>query len=264
LITPPLELEQTYKGVLLKATVLKNGTVSYGEKTYTSPSAAAGMARKIVVGAPAGRAYPKTNGWIFWKYRDRETGDMRKLDYLRCVHQICKTVFRAHLVTAEGDGEAAKVAEEVRSSEPARVAASTNGNEQQDLQRQPVNGASQSFETVNMGREELKQAALKLTEELTNFGERWDRATKEMESLPFPETGDDEQQYMRELEVLEHFQAEFQTKYRPAAVAIKDSILKQVPARKRKALRAMDFEGVDGSDPVDNAVNNLSKLAEML
>lgn len=33
--------------------------------------------------APEGRAYPQTNGWTFWQYRDGETGLLCYVDELR-------------------------------------------------------------------------------------------------------------------------------------------------------------------------------------
>ena len=41
------------------------------------------MARKSVIGAPAGRPYPQTNGWTFWMYSDGDSGDLREIDLLR-------------------------------------------------------------------------------------------------------------------------------------------------------------------------------------
>jgi hypothetical protein len=58
------------------------GKVVFDEGAYDSLSAAAGMARRSVVGAPADRPYPQTNGWQFWQYRD-EHGELWQLDQLR-------------------------------------------------------------------------------------------------------------------------------------------------------------------------------------
>jgi uncharacterized protein (TIGR02246 family) len=44
---------------------------------------AASFARKSILGAPEGRKYPQTNGWVFWKYHDRETGNLGEIDVLR-------------------------------------------------------------------------------------------------------------------------------------------------------------------------------------
>lgn len=82
-IRPPLQLQRSYKGVLLEATIDPDGRVSCQGVRYESLSTAAGMARKSVVGAPEGRAYPQTNGWTFWRYLDSETGSLRQVDYLR-------------------------------------------------------------------------------------------------------------------------------------------------------------------------------------
>jgi hypothetical protein len=83
-IHPPLELEVTYKKAHLSAAVRSDGTILFDGKTYTSLSVAGGMARNSVSGLPRdGRSYYETNGWIFWKYQDSETGKLKKIDRLR-------------------------------------------------------------------------------------------------------------------------------------------------------------------------------------
>lgn len=72
-----------YKGVHLEALVEANGRVRFAEESYDSLSMAGGMARKSVSGAPPGRAYPPTNGWTFWLYRDRASGELHPVDELR-------------------------------------------------------------------------------------------------------------------------------------------------------------------------------------
>ncbi|MCL6546555.1 MAG: type I restriction enzyme HsdR N-terminal domain-containing protein [Bryobacteraceae bacterium] len=83
LVRPPLELERDYKGVHLVAIIQQNGKVEFAGEQYDSLSTAAGMARKTVIGSPPDRPYPQTNGWTFWQYRDRETGELRQMDHLR-------------------------------------------------------------------------------------------------------------------------------------------------------------------------------------
>jgi len=82
-VKAPLELERTYKGVKLTATMEQGGAVTFGGASYDSLSTAGGMARKSVIGAPEGRPYPQTNGWIFWQFKDPKTGDLRDMDSLR-------------------------------------------------------------------------------------------------------------------------------------------------------------------------------------
>jgi Restriction Enzyme Adenine Methylase Associated len=67
----------------LTALVRPDGKVDFDGQAYDSLSTAAGMARKSVVGAPAGRPYPQTNGWTFWMYSDGDSGKLREIDYLR-------------------------------------------------------------------------------------------------------------------------------------------------------------------------------------
>jgi RAMA domain-containing protein len=83
LIEPPLKLEKQYKGRHLEAEIQPDGTIVFDGETYRSLSLAAAFARKSIIGAPEGRKYPQTNGWVFWKYRDRETGTLEEIDLLR-------------------------------------------------------------------------------------------------------------------------------------------------------------------------------------
>jgi len=78
----PLYLETTYKGHTLTARCEIDGTVTWNGVPYDSLSTAAGMARRSIVGAPPGRAYPQTNGWTFWHVR-RSDGRLSILDELR-------------------------------------------------------------------------------------------------------------------------------------------------------------------------------------
>jgi len=82
LIEPPLDLRRPYKGRELSARIERDGRVSFDGDTYNSVSVAAAMARKSVIGAAPGRKYPQTNGWTFWRFRDRD-GALRELSVLR-------------------------------------------------------------------------------------------------------------------------------------------------------------------------------------
>lgn len=83
LVKTPLELERRYKKTHLKATIQADGKVIFDGEPYNSLSIAAAMARKSVIGSPPGRKYPQTNGWIFWQYRNQETGRLEEIDTLR-------------------------------------------------------------------------------------------------------------------------------------------------------------------------------------
>ena len=83
LIQTPLHLEKKYKGVHLKGVIQNDGTVTFNGEAYDSLSMAGAMARKSVIGVPAGRRYPPTNGWIFWTFRDPQTGKLLEIDALR-------------------------------------------------------------------------------------------------------------------------------------------------------------------------------------
>ncbi len=81
----PLDIETAYKGHQLAARIESNGNVVWNGTTFDSLSMAGGMARKSIVGAPPGREYPPTNGWIFWRFRDAD-GRLAFLDVLRERH----------------------------------------------------------------------------------------------------------------------------------------------------------------------------------
>jgi hypothetical protein len=82
-VDPPLQLEATYKGVRLSATVDASGFVVFEGKPHGSPSAAGGAAKGSVLGSPADSPMPATDGWWFWQYEDPETGSLRYVDELR-------------------------------------------------------------------------------------------------------------------------------------------------------------------------------------
>jgi hypothetical protein len=83
LVEPPLKLEKIYKGAHLEAEIQPDGTIVFDGDSYRSLSLAASYARKTIIGAPEGRKYPQTNGWVFWKYHDRESGRLEEVDVLR-------------------------------------------------------------------------------------------------------------------------------------------------------------------------------------
>jgi predicted type IV restriction endonuclease len=83
LLKTPLELERTYKGVRLIASISPNGTISFGGETCATLSAAGGVARKSVLNTSPQEPPPATNGWTFWQFRDPKTGNLRDADSLR-------------------------------------------------------------------------------------------------------------------------------------------------------------------------------------
>lgn len=78
LVEPPLEIEHDYKGVHLVAVIQQGGKIEFAGKQYDSLSTAGGVARKTVTGK-----HMQTGGWTFWRYRDRKSGELREIDYLR-------------------------------------------------------------------------------------------------------------------------------------------------------------------------------------
>jgi hypothetical protein len=65
-------LRAKYKAKWLKASVRKNGLISFGGKIFTSPSLAGQAARKGM----------RCNGWKFWSY-EQSPGDWVLLETLR-------------------------------------------------------------------------------------------------------------------------------------------------------------------------------------
>lgn len=70
-VLPRRRLRATYKGKNLKASVRKNGSIRFKNRTFNSPSLAAVAA--------TGRA---KNGWMLWRF-ERAPGDWVPLDELR-------------------------------------------------------------------------------------------------------------------------------------------------------------------------------------
>lgn len=64
-------IRRRYKGQLYKATVRKTGKISFRNRVYTTPSAAAVAVTKR-----------PTNGWSFWRYKSNE-GEWVKLNRLK-------------------------------------------------------------------------------------------------------------------------------------------------------------------------------------
>jgi len=84
MLTTPLHLQKKYKGKLLEAEIIQDGSVIFDGKSYDSLSTSAGMARNTVIGVPPdGRPLHQTNGWIFWQFQDADTGKLEFLDVLR-------------------------------------------------------------------------------------------------------------------------------------------------------------------------------------
>lgn len=70
-VTSRFAITRTYKGKNYKASVLADGTIMMGSKTFNSPS----MAGRAVTGLAC-------DGWYFWKIKDAE-GNWVPLDVLR-------------------------------------------------------------------------------------------------------------------------------------------------------------------------------------
>jgi hypothetical protein len=80
----PAELVANYKGKELHATIKHDGSIMFRGSEYPSPSAAAIMAQRLVLGIKSQGGYkPATNGWVFWRVHDIETGEQVQLSELR-------------------------------------------------------------------------------------------------------------------------------------------------------------------------------------
>lgn len=69
-LKPPLRLFRKYKGQVVEAQLLANGTVEFGKRVFPSCSTAGEEARAAVTGRRM-----NTNGWSFWRFTD---GDGKK------------------------------------------------------------------------------------------------------------------------------------------------------------------------------------------
>ncbi len=63
MLLPPLKLFRKYKGKVLEASLLPDGSVEFGQERYRTCSTAAEVARSTVTGRKM-----NTNGWDFWQY----------------------------------------------------------------------------------------------------------------------------------------------------------------------------------------------------
>ena len=80
IVVPPIEIEVTFKGHRLTATIADDGLIYFDGATYGSPSHAGGLAKNRVNGLPRdGSAYWPTSGWTFWQYRNTTTGDLEPI-----------------------------------------------------------------------------------------------------------------------------------------------------------------------------------------
>jgi predicted type IV restriction endonuclease len=75
LLSPPLRLFRKYKGQIMEATLLQDGSVEMRGTRYPSCSTAAEIARSFVTGQKM-----HTNGWDFWQYLDERGRAARLLD----------------------------------------------------------------------------------------------------------------------------------------------------------------------------------------
>jgi hypothetical protein len=95
LVEPPVKLERIYKGAHLEAEIQPDGTIVFDGETYRPLSLAASYARKSIIGAPEGRKYPQTNGWVFWKYHDpRNVSEPHKI--LSGKRKEARSIHRTH------------------------------------------------------------------------------------------------------------------------------------------------------------------------
>lgn len=76
----PLDLHATYRDQRAEARIERDGSITFGGRSFRSPSLAASAARKALGYTGAGKA--ETNGWTFWRYSDRQ-GIPKKLAALR-------------------------------------------------------------------------------------------------------------------------------------------------------------------------------------
>lgn len=83
LLRPPIRLTAKYRGQNLSATIQADGAILFQGTRCTSPSVAAGMARKPFYKGARPERFPPTNGWTFWQVQDPASNEMVALDTLR-------------------------------------------------------------------------------------------------------------------------------------------------------------------------------------
>ncbi len=83
-INPPMKIYAAFRNKNFEGTIDKDGFVIVKNfRRYTSLSIAGGYVRASVSGSPKGQLdYRPTNGWTFWKYRNR-SGMLVKIETLR-------------------------------------------------------------------------------------------------------------------------------------------------------------------------------------
>ena len=100
LITPPMDLEADYtphennptgKTFPLTATIQRDGSLKVGDGVCNSVSEAASMAQQPYHTKPQSNEKLNVNGWVFWSFRDPNTGELRKIDELRA--EIARRVY---------------------------------------------------------------------------------------------------------------------------------------------------------------------------
>lgn len=73
IIGPGLQLKYAHLGPTHTAEITSQGTILYNEEHYSSASAA----ERAAIG------YPTGNAWLFWWYRDQDSGEWWPLARLR-------------------------------------------------------------------------------------------------------------------------------------------------------------------------------------
>jgi hypothetical protein len=85
LLKLPADAEGTYAGVRIKARIESDGSFTWKDQSFASPSVAAGVAITKSTGKTSyRRKYFSVNGWKFWEIRDGD-GQTRTLTELRAL-----------------------------------------------------------------------------------------------------------------------------------------------------------------------------------
>jgi hypothetical protein len=97
-LSPPLKLFRRYKGTMLVASLLADGTVEFQGQRYDTCSAAAEAARATV-----SRRRMNTNGWTFWQY---QAAGGQKLTLADARKQLARS--RSKFVGGQDEAEASR------------------------------------------------------------------------------------------------------------------------------------------------------------
>lgn len=83
LVHPPMTIEHNFRESQVEATIQEDGKIIFDGKEYESLTGAGLAAQKSMINKEPGRHTAHISGWVFWKYREPQTGQVVRIDTLR-------------------------------------------------------------------------------------------------------------------------------------------------------------------------------------